>query len=218
MKIIPSFLVLFLVILILPGLLSLGIIAVPINSQPGLAGTIKIYGSNQILEQLTCPKGLITQVGISFKNPSLNNKKDLQLIIEDEKKNILSEAFVNGKFIPDGGFVKFKLNKPLDCHNITVFLRLLSPDSVFEDALEVLLSNKATGDFDSFIVTQSQSSEKQSINLVLFVSSDDKFKLINTIYRQWWDKFTADKTFAIFYTSLILGLFILGTYSYTKTR
>ncbi len=210
--------IIFIVCLVLlPGILSLGITAVPINVQPGLAGTIKIYGNNQILEQLTCPSNHITQIGISFKNPSLNNKKDLYLKIEDEMKNILAEIIVNGKFISDGGFVKFKLSKELNCLNQKIYLRLLSSDSTYDDALEVLLSNKLIGDFESFIMTESKISQKQNINLVFFISSTDKLKLASSIYEQWWNKFMMDNIFATLYISLVLGLIILGSYAYTKT-
>lgn len=197
-------------ILLIPALLSFGITVIPFNKQAGLGGSIKVYKENPLVENLECPTDNISTIGMSLKNPSLNNKKELILEIQ-ENNRILAKSTINGKFVPDGGFVKFKLDNRLNCKNRNIQLVLKSPDSNEGDALEVLLSNSLRGEFKGSI-----EHKPEQIALVFFTKPSSHFELIKSIYSDWWKKFSSDSLFAIIYSIVFLSLLASGTYLQLK--
>jgi hypothetical protein len=204
-------------LLVLPAILSVGIFQVPHLKQSGLGGTVKIYGNNEITEKLTCPNIQISSIGMSFKNPSLNNKKDINLTISDLNGYILSESKLNGLYIPDGAFRKFKLDKTLNCGGSEILLKLTSSDSTYNDALEALLSDKPVGDYNAVIQTDS-STLPQSIGLVMLSPVTNKVDLAQDIYINFFNKFKSDTSFAVIYLILIFSILGVGIYSFLKIK
>ena len=218
MKLILLTLLFIIGLIILPAVLSLGIVQLPLNKQPGLSGEVKIYDKVEITESLVCPDKEISAIGASFRNFGLSNKNIIKLTISDAEGNILSAAKLNGLYIQDGAFSKFKLEKRLNCSGDTVYLKLSSPDSASDNALEVLLSDQAIGDFNSVIINQNTNDKPQSIALVLFSPITDRFDLITQIYTGFFSKFFSDKGFAVSYLILVSGLLVLGVYHYRKIK
>src|SRR5260221_2368643 len=100
--------VVILLILIIPGVLAVGIINIPDRYQPSLDQVQKIYSSVVLSQSFLSKRENLSIIGVSIKNPNLENKKDIFLSVYDTSNNLLAKSVVSGKSIPDGEFIKFK--------------------------------------------------------------------------------------------------------------
>jgi len=185
-----SFFVVFAVILLsLPALLSLGIRYLPVNNQPPLGQTRKIYEDQAVRGGLTMPDDYFNGIGFSFKNPNLINKEEIVMQLSTENGDLVRTVVLSGRSVPDGGFVRFMFDPIAGSDGAFYVYELFSPSSGEGEALEVLLSK-----------------DSDDVALVAYYKPSSIPSLIANIYASWIERFFADKTFAVFY----LGLIVLG--------
>ena len=68
----------------LPGLLSFGIRYLPANDQAPLGATESIYSDKLITGNLLSSNNNLNGVGLSFRNPNLQNKEEIILRLTNE--------------------------------------------------------------------------------------------------------------------------------------
>ncbi len=210
-----TILVLVLVMLI-PIVLTLGIQYLPGEIQPSLVSTQKIYGTQTIYQSFISPEDNFSGVGVSLKNPNLENKEDVVVKIYDDKNNLLRSSILNGKTIDDGKFVKF-LFEPIQHSKDQKFVwSIAASNAPFEKALEVFL----TRDNPSWILDlklNDQLSEEDLSFVTLHKVSSFK-QLMVLVYSNWLRKLTSDIPFLFIYLILLVGLMIYLGISLRKMR
>lgn len=180
-----------LLIFLMPAILSFGIRYIPFSSQPPLGATEQIF-QDRISEQTFKLNGdRLTAIGVSFRNPNLRNKKDIILSVYSPDKKLVAGSRLNGNVIPDGGFVKFIFEPLTILRGEEVTISISAPEAIHGDSLELYLS-KANGE----------------IAFVDLYKPTGRLQLVKSIYKGWFDRFFADKTFAFAY--LIFQISILS--------
>lgn len=174
----------------LPALLSFGIRYLPVNNQPPLGVTQKLYGDKVIEDKLTLSHNNFSGIGLSFKNPNLINKKEIVLRVLGDNEEVIRSATLSGWNIPDGGFVRFMFEPIAASRGNQYIFRLSSPSSKEEEALEIYLA-EGSG----------------SIASVAYYKPPPAASLVGEIYSNWMGRLLSDKAFAAFYLLLIaLGM------------
>lgn len=143
MKKLVLFSIIFVLILvfIIPAILSFGIKYIPSGTQPSLGNTKKIYGEIVLSQSFISEKDNLSGIGVSIKNPNFANKKEARVNIYDGEEKLIRTIVLNGQNIADGKFVKI-LFEPISGSKDKKFSWVISsPESVFEDALEIFLTN-----------------------------------------------------------------------------
>lgn len=208
-----SILIIF-TVLILPGLLSFEIRNVPDRNQPSFDRTQEIYGNLIISQTFTSTDDNLSMIGLSIKNPNLENKRDILFSILDSGGGLLRDSMLNGKSIHDGDFVKFKFLPIKDSKNKIFTFSLSAPSSNQQEALEVFLTKQVSQGVEYLTVEPikiDQEEAKMSVSFVPFYKVTSPYQLILEIYRDWMKRFFADKYFAIFYILLItVGITLLS--------
>lgn len=166
-------------VVILPAILGLGMKNMPVNNQPPLLTTQKIYSLNKASQEITIRRENLSGIGVSLKNPNLVNKKDITLSIYNDKNDLLRSVSINGNRISDGGLVKFNF-EPIGYIAADLSFTLSAPIASEPEALEVFLDNEGQVSYISFY---------QPISLTL----------IKDIYINWFNRFAADTVFAVIY-------------------
>ena len=178
----------------LPGLLSFGIRYLPVEVQLPLGATERIYGNKFIEGKLLSPYNNFNGVGLSFKNPNLQNKEEIIFKITKENGELTRTTVLSGRTVPDGGFVRFMFEPIADSKGVKYDFTLTSPSSREKDALEVYLSK-----------------DSNTPASVIYYKPLSKVVLLRNIYSGWINRFWEDKAFAIFYLGIIfLGFGYLG--------
>lgn len=173
----------------LPALLSFGIRYLPVDNQPPLGVTKKFYGNVVMEDRVTEPYNNFNGIGLSFKNPNLENKEEILLNIAKENGVLVRSVTLSGRVVPDGGFVRFMFEPIEDSRGNKYILTLTSPSSRRENSLEVYLSKDSSG-----------------TATVLYYKPPPIPNLISDIYTNWIKRLLIDKFFAVFY----LGAVALG--------
>lgn len=221
------------VIFLLPALLSLGIRVIPGQVQPSLGATERIYSTTVVAEVFTATRDNLGGIGLSLKNPNLQNKQNVVISVFGEDGQFLGESIVNGASIPDGDFIKF-LFKPIGNAAGKRFVFILSSVWSTEDnAVEAFYSNDPvkekvklpgekvpclsnTGDLKILLVDPNgmqnctplvvRNNHKADVSFAPFYKTANPYLIMKEIYIGWLNKFLADKAFSIIYLLLILGL------------
>lgn len=193
-------LIVFLVF-ILPALLSLGLRQIPDAYQPGLEGTQKIYEDISVAQSFISPSNNLNGIGVSLKNPLLENKKDIFFEIYDKDKIMLRRIILNGKNIADGNFIKLIFDPIPGSQNKKFIFILSAPSSSKNEALEIFLTN--TKPFFSQDLTVKDEKQDGSISFVTFHKPKSIFLTWIDIYSNWIKRLIMDLNFFIFYTILL---------------
>ena len=192
-----TFTTIFILILVFlfPAMLALGIRNIPAADQGPLGGTEKIYGTKLITQTFVSADDNLSGIGLSFKNPNLINKDDINFTLMRE--GIIRNLVINGGSIPDGGFIKFLFEPINGMKNKKFTFSLSAPTATEDKALEVFYSS-------------------DSLSYVTFHKVNNKAELIGKVYSHWLYKLSKDIIFFIFYMIITAGLAILLLFHWKK--
>jgi hypothetical protein len=176
--------ILFLVF-VTPALLGLTLKMIPADDQPGYNSALKldIYEKRTITQKFTSQEKNLTAIGMSIKNPNLNNKKDILLNIYDMDGNLVRTGILNGRNVQDGDFIKFVFDPISDSLGKTYTFNLSSPEAGPEDLIEVFYMTTPTRS----ILEYSYGGKvlPGGIPIVTFHKPDSKFEVVSSIYSSW---------------------------------
>ncbi len=202
-----SLLVLILIVVFIffkPGILSLLIVDLPGNSQPDFSSAERIYADKIIIQNIISNVNNLSGIGVSLKNPNLREQNDVTLVLYDKNNEILRSTKLNGKHIPDGGFIKFKFDPVVDSMNQEFSFQIINSSSKADNNIEVFKTQRNLG--DGFELNINDNKDSQNISFVLFDKVQDHGSVLRSTYIDWWEKFSGDLYFAVFYTILVAGL------------
>lgn len=209
--VLTTFLIFFMVF-ILPAILALGIRNIPDRYQPSLDRVQQIYSDITLSQSFISTSDNLSSIGLSIKNPNLENKKDIFLSIYDKDNNLVGKTSLNGSSIPDGDFIKFKFPPIKDSKNKLLTFNLSSPTSDKLNALEIFLTKENINGVDDLkiapiIIDQEEAS--MSASFVPFYKTVSFFAQILGIYSDWSKRFFEDRIFATAYLLLIASITII---------
>ena len=212
MKKFVLFSTIFVIILvfIIPAILSFGIKYIPGGTQPSLGNTKKIYGEIVLSQSFISGKDNLSGIGVSIKNPNFANKKEARVNIYDDEEKLIRTVALNGQNIADGKFVKI-IFEPIPSSKDKKFSWVISsPESVFEDALEIFLTdNPPLWSLDLKVSGQMEDGGLSYVTLHKVVNSTE---VLGIIISGWISNLVKDTTFFVTYTLLILSLFLTLIY------
>jgi hypothetical protein len=189
-EIVLNVIVVLTLLLLSPFLISLGIRELPKSNQKPFGDHRKVYEDAIYKTGIVGEEDNMLAIGLSFRNFNLKNKKDVSLVLLQDKVEI-RRAVVNGASIDDGRLVKFRFAPVADSKGKSYEIEVSSRDSSNEDALQVYF--ESTG---------------LNMNYQLFYKPK-YLSIITDVYRGWFRKIASDKLFCGVYTILILGLGIV---------
>lgn len=193
----------FLMIVVLPLGLTLLIKVIPGGVQPPLGNTEKIYEGIVLSQTFISPEDNLTGIGVSIKNPNFANRKKTTINIYDEGDKLIRTIILNGQNIADGKFVRILFEPIIDSKNKKFTWSILSPESVFTDALEVFLTDKQPTWSLDFRVDH-----KISPGGLSYVTLHRRHpaEVLTKVISGWIYKITEDGVFFLAYGLLLLGL------------
>ncbi len=205
----------FILLIVLPVSLTFGIKYLPGDVQPSLTNTEKIYGEFSLSQTFISPKDNLAGIGVSIKNPNFANKKEATVKLYDENNNLTRTVVLNGKNIADGKFVKIFFDPISNCLNKKFTWVISSPDSKFEDALEIFLTDKKPSWSGELKVGEKISNS--SLSYITLHKVKTPTEVLNIVISGWINNLLSDKVFAGVY-GLILLLLIGGIFISSKSR
>lgn len=186
-----------LLIFILPAILVFGIKYLPSGTQPSLGNTKKIYQDFSLSQSFISMQNNLGGIGVSIKNPNFANKKNATFQLSDNEKRTLRYVILNGQNIADGKFVKILFEPISDSKGKEYTWVLSSPESVFEDALEIFLTdNPPLWSLDA----------KEVLSYVTLHKVTNPFEVLAKILSEWINNLVHDRTFFVIYVLLLSGL------------
>lgn len=212
MKKIILFTILFVItlILVIPMILTFGIKYIPSGTQPSLTNTKKIYGEIILSQSFVSEKGNLSGIGVSIKNPNFANKKNAYVNIYDSEEKVIRTIVLNGQNIADGKFVKI-LFEPISNSKDKKFIwTFSSPESSFEDALEIFLTDNKP--LWSLEFKSSGEVDNEGLSYVTLHKVANPTEGLSIVLSGWINNLVKDKVFFISYTLLVLTL--LGSLVY----
>ncbi|MFH1971205.1 MAG: hypothetical protein ABIJ05_02345 [Patescibacteria group bacterium] len=182
---ITSFIVLT-VVFAFPALLSLGLKYLPANIQPPLDKTKDVYGIFTVSQEFISLKPGLMSVGMSIKNPNLQNKENVFFNLYNDKKELIRAVKYSGANIEDGAFVKFMFDPILDSKNQIYSFEISSPNAGPEQVLPIFYSERNP----SWIRQMMHGKEEVvgGVSLVTFHKPESKIKVIEEIYFNWFSR------------------------------
>lgn len=194
----------FVVILvfIIPTILSFGIKYIPSGTQPSLGNTKKIYGEIVLSQSFISEKDNLSGIGVSIKNPNFANKKEARVNIYDGEEKLIRTIVLNGQNIADGKFVKILFDPIRNSKDKRYSWVISSPESVFEDALEIFLTNNPPS--WSLDLKVSGNLAEESLSYVTLHKVANPTEVLGMISSGWINNLVQDKLFLMTYTLLIL--------------
>lgn len=197
----------FLLIFIIPVILVFGIKYIPSGIQPSLGNTKKIYKDINLSQSFISLQDNLGGIGVSIKNPNFANKKKASFQLLDSEKKVIRSVILNGQNIADGKFVKILFEPIQDSKGKEFIWTFSSPESIFEDALEIFLTeNPPVWSFDLDDV----------LSYVTLHKVTKPFEVLKIISSGWINNFVKDTAFCITYTLLLFSLF--GSLIYLKLK
>ena len=192
----------FLLIVIIPVILVFGIKYIPSGTQPSLGNTKKIYGEIVLSQSFISEKDNLSGIGVSIKNPNFANKKEARVNIYDGEEKLIRTVALNGQNIADGKFVKILFEPILDSKGKEFSWTFSSPESVFEDALEIFLTNDPPS--WSLDLKVSGQVEDGGLSYVTLHKVASHTEVLEMILSGWLNNLVQDKPFFITYSLLIV--------------
>lgn len=202
-------------VLVLPAILTVGIKFIPENIQPSLDKSQRIYNQGEITQPFKAQEDRLAAIGVSLRNPSLANKKDITLELSQLDGTVIRQVRHNGRFIADGKFVRFAFPPIAQSKNQQYQFHLLAPTAKRDEALEVFLTNDS-----QYAGAQIIEEGKLKVLLeatpaaafVVFHQPESILVLIGSIYSDWWNRLWSDLSFATAYFVLLAaGVVYLAT-------
>lgn len=207
-----SFTIIFVLILVfaIPAVLSFGIRYIPSGTQPSLGNTKKIYGEITLSQSFVSEKHNLSGIGVSIKNPNFANKKNAYVNIYDSGEKVIRTIVLNGQNIADGKFVKILFEPISDSKDKKFSWTFSSPESVFEDALEIFLTNDPpTWSLDLKVSSQV---EDGGLSYVTLHKVANPTEVLSIVLSGWINNLVKDKVFFISFS--LLALTLLGSLVY----
>lgn len=205
----------FILSLLLPLGLTFGIKHLPGDTQPSLTNTEKIYGQISLSQSFISPKDNLEGIGVSIKNPNFANKKDAFVKIYDENNNVIRTISINGKNIADGNFVKIFFEPIADSYNKKFTWSISSPDSKFEDALEIFLTGNRP--IWSKELKVGEKLTPDSLSYITLHHIKNSTQVLNLVISDWIQRLIQDRIFFISYSLILLSL-LLGIAVSSRSR
>src|SRR5581483_11675838 len=107
----------FLLVLIIPALLSLGIHRVPSGYQPPLSDSQSIDEDISVRQVFPAENNNLSGVGLSIKNPYSRNNQNLIFSLYNAQNILLRQVILNGKNIADGNFLVINFDPITNSNN-----------------------------------------------------------------------------------------------------
>lgn len=193
----------FLLIFIIPVILIFGIKYIPSGTQPSLGNTKKIYKDITLSQSFISLQDNLSGIGVSIKNPNFANKKNATFQLLDSKEKVIRSINLNGQNIADGKFVKIIFEPIVDSKDNKFSWTFSSPESVFEDALEIFLTDDPPiWSLDS----------EEVLSYVTLHKVTNPFEVLTMILSGWISNLTNDRLFFVTYIVLVLSLFTTLVY------
>lgn len=197
----------FILVFIIPAVLSFGIKYIPSGTQPSLGNTKKIYGEIVLSQAFISGKDNLSGIGVSIKNPNFANKKEAIVNIYDSEEKVIRTVVLNGQNIADGKFVKIIFEPIAGSKDKKFSWAMSSPESIFEDALEIFL----TKDPPSWSLDS-----EDVLSYVTLHKVTNPLEVLGIIFSGFINNLVKDTTFFIVYTLLLFSL--LGSLIYLKLK
>lgn len=207
------------IILILsaPFFLSMGIHDIPLNIQPSLEQTQKIYGKIIVSESITIPVDNFSIVGVSVKNPNFASKEDLTLAIYDVNNMLIRTSLINGKSIQDGNFIKFVFSPIADSGGKNYLLTFSAPSATWDTAFDIFLTNQKIEGMGPLMVNEKIIPGE--ISLVSFYKPNNFLSTFSIISGRLLNRVISDPLFvAMYFVLIFVGLGYLLFKRYKKTE
>lgn len=197
----------FIALLLMPALLSLGINNIPYGNQPSTDWSVKVFQNNIIEQKFTAQVNNLSAIGISIKNPNLANTGDIVLQLLSSDRHILRTSTLNGQHIPDGGFEQFTFMPVSDSLNQPYILELSAPSSVDLDSYEIFMTRQQISAVDPAM--SNGVLVPGSMAFVQYEHPRNKLTLLGSIYLTWINKLVGDMSFLVFYLMLVISLVVI---------
>lgn len=194
----------FIIAMVIPFGLTFAIRHLPGDIQPSLTNTEKIYDKVSLSQSFISPKDNLEGIGVSIKNPNFANKNDATIGIYDESSNLIKTVVLNGKNIADGKFVKIFFDPIKDSLNKRFTWSISSPESKYEDALEIFLTDKKP--IWSMGLKVGDKEVVDSLSYITLHKPNSKVEVLTIVISGWISRFTEDRAFFISYVVLLLVL------------
>jgi len=196
-----------LLVFITPVFLVFGIKYIPSGIQPSLGNTKKIYKDIVLSQSFISLQDNLGGIGVSIKNPNFANKKVAYFQLLDSEEKVIRSLNLNGQNIADGKFVKILFEPVADSKGREFIWTFSSPESVFEDALEIFLTeNPPLWNLNS----------EDVLSYVTLHKVTNPLEVLKIISSGWINNFFKDVPFFIVYTSILLSL--SGSLIYLKLK
>lgn len=203
-KTIATTVLIVIMVFVVPGVMSVAIESLPANSQPPFTTSQRVFRDEVINQKFVSDAENISAIGLSLKNPNLKEQTDVVLKVYDEKGVLLRESSINGKYISDGGFIKFKFFPIEQSKNSNFSFSLTSSMPLSDHNLEIFLTEE-NGSGSGLEINQKVVDHK-NISYVVFEKVLDRKGVLIDTYKNWWNKFAEDSFFAGFYIIFIFGI------------
>lgn len=201
--VVVTILFVFFIIIILPLVLTFLIRIIPGGIQPSLVNTKKIYGQLDYHQEFISPENNLGGIGVSIKNPNFANKKAVLFNLY-KGQEIIRKVILNGQNIADGKFVKILFDPIKDSKDQGFTWSISSPDSTFEDATEIFLTDrKPTWSRDLKINNEIS---EQGFSYVTLHRAVSPTEVLVRVIKEWIYKVQADRLFLVGWTILIIVL------------
>lgn len=202
--VIVSIILLFFLIILLPVSLTFAIRLIPGGIQPSLGNTIKIYDQYVYYQSFISPADNLVGIGTSIKNPNFANKKNVVINLYDDNDKLVRVVTLNGQNIADGKFVKILFEPITSSKNKKFSWSILSPESTFDDALELFLTDKKPSWSLDFRVNE-KLAENELSYITLHRPSSYK-EVLSKVINGLVSKIKGDNIFFLVYGLLLLSL------------
>lgn len=212
MKLIYTTCFLIIFLMFLPAILIYFIKEAPNDFQPPLHSTEHIYADSTTSQSFLSYENDLSGIGISIKNPNLQNQKDIILQIYDQDNQLIRNVSINGSKIHDGQLVKFKFDPIKDSKDRVFKFTLQAPQEGEQTkSLEVFLTYEIPNWSRGLYINNNLSDA--SISFVTYHHIESPLLNIFNIYTKWWYKLSGDLPFLISYLTIFIGLMVLLTRS-----
>lgn len=212
---ISAIILVILLIVIIPFGSVFGIRYLPGGIQPSLTNTEKIYDQVTLTQSFISPKDNLEGIGVSIKNPNFANKKDVTFKIYDENHDLVRTVVLNGKNIADGKFVKIFFEPINDSLNRKFTWFISSPDSKFEDALEIFLTDNKPNWSEELKVGEKLTPD--SLSYITLHKVKNSTEVLNLIILGLINRLIQDRIFFVVY-SLFLIILLVGIVISSKSQ
>jgi len=187
---------LMLFIVLTPGLVGLVIRAIPSGFQPSSDGTIKVYGSHTVSQEVW-PGEYFSGIALSIKNPNLINKDDLIVEVE-QGGEVLRQVTLTGGGIEDGNYVKIRWPAITGSAGKSYTINFLAPAAIDSEALSLVTTDHKTDELGRLIIADEPAVD-QGLALVTFSQPKNPLAISGYIYQSLTARFWSDWGFGLFY-------------------